>query len=182
MFKSLFGSKKEEKSSLSPVDMLKQKLKFELSQYPCNNELSNFLSNYSTSEVSYLLNDIVNNYEKVKVLFDGNVIDEDFVLNLIKSLEEDNKPYVSLGYGDFTDFIMGLEKFQYEKWWNNKMGNCIGLTKEEILSFRGLPTSEENSTDGDGLQETLVYGNSKSHGTYFVLRDNVVVNQTIRDN
>lgn len=167
---------------MSPVDILKQKLKFEISQYPCNNELSNLLSNHSVTGVSHLLNDLVNNYEKVKVLFDSNVIDEDFVLNLIKSIEENNKPYVSLGYGGFNDFIMGLEKYHYEKWWNNKLGNCIGLTKQEILSFRGLPTSEENSTDGDGIQESLVYGNSKSHGTYFVLRDNVVVSQTIRNN
>jgi len=183
MFKSFFNKKtKSTKSTVSNLDKLKSLLLHDISEYPRNDRVALLFNRDDFSKsIEYMVRDIAENYEIIKLLYDNSHIDEDFVDQLIISLEEDNEPYVSLAYPDFESFISGLKEHGFNKWLMNKNGSCIGLSKTEILDFRGVPTSIESKADSDGTVETLVYGNSKSHGTYFGLKNDIVIQQTIRD-
>ena len=175
LFDNLFGSK-ESKTREAQSAKLEKLIGYPLAEVPGGDKLKTICDDpgFYSGELDCIADNLI--------LLRSLSAETHIYEGCISACLGENEEYASIMQWPqkFALFMAGYKSFGIDLWNKNRENNCMGLTKEQLITFRGNPTSVESTLSGETLIETLVYGNSKSHGTYFVLDGGKVTKQTIR--
>ena len=80
------------------------------------------------------------------------------------ALTQENKPYISIGTSntDFQQFVRGLDKLDFYKWWRFINHQYEGMTKQEWIVLKGQPEAKTETTSRNKRREEYFYDGYKN--------------------
>lgn len=104
------------------------------------------------------LDEFITNTKKLIKIRKTTDIPNSLFQGVFIAMFEDNSPYVSIRFDGFDDFLRGLEKFGYEKWWNYQTRKFLGYTKDELITLSGEPDHKIEKVSRGKKREEFYYG------------------------
>ena len=112
--------------------------------------------NYSVRKTE--LDEFITNTKKLIKIRKTTDIPNSLFQGVFIAMFEDNSPYVSIRFDGFDDFLRGLEKFGYEKWWKYQTRKFLGYTKDELITISGEPDHKIEKVSRGKKREEFYYG------------------------
>ena len=152
----LYGN--TEKDLDDPVSYLNSEFDCNINDIPfIEIVIKNYESGYYSVRKTELDEFITNTKKLIKIIKTTDIPNSLFQ-GVFIAMFEDNSPYVSIRFDGFDDFLRGLEKFGYEKWWKYQTREFLGYTKDELITLSGEPDHKIEKVSRGKKREEFYYG------------------------
>ena len=152
----LYGN--TEKDLDDPVSYLNSEFDCNINDIPfIEIVIKNYESGYYSVRKTELDEFITNTKKLIKIRKTTDIPNSLFQ-GVFIAMFEDNSPYVSIRFDGFDDFLRGLEKFGYEKWWKYQTREFLGYTKDELITLSGEPDHKIEKVSRGKKREEFYYG------------------------
>jgi len=151
-------NKMSEKDLDDPVSYLNSEFDGNINDIPF---IEIFIKNYESGNYSVRkteLDEFITNTKKLIKIRKTTDIPNSLFQGVFIAMFEDNSPYVSIRFDGFDDFLRGLEKFGYEKWWKYQTRKFLGYTKDELITLSGEPDHKIEKVSRGKKREEFYYG------------------------